>query len=83
MRRRPTHHWYDDAWKGIKTVGETVAPFLPLLGLKKGGKVNKTGPYYLHKGERALNARQTKAYDAKKKATRKSRKTGTKRKNKK
>lgn len=33
---------------------------------KKGGKVKKGGIYRLHKGERVLNAKQTKKYDKKK-----------------
>src|SRR5689334_18835515 len=32
----------------------------PLGSYKKGGKVKKTGLYKLHKGERVLNAKQTK-----------------------
>lgn len=31
-----------------------------LKGFKKGGKVNKTGPAKLHKGERVLTASQAK-----------------------
>ena len=63
--------WKDFAWgfeKGFSEVGK-------LFGLKKGGKIKKTGPYYLHKGERVLNARQTKAWD---KAHRKKKKKTTK-----
>ena len=51
--------WKDFVWgfeKGFSTVGK-------LFGLKKGGKINRTGPYYLHKGERVLNAKQTKAWE--------------------
>jgi hypothetical protein len=44
------------------------------IGLEKGGKINRTGRYKLHKGERVLNARQTKAWD---KAHRKKRKKST------
>ena len=61
--------WKDFVWgfeKGFSTVGK-------LFGLKKGGKINRTGPYYLHKGERVLNAKQTKAWEKahnKKKTTR-------------
>jgi hypothetical protein len=32
----------------------------PLGSFKKGGKVKKTGIYKLHKGEKVLNAKQTK-----------------------
>lgn len=35
---------------------------------KKGGKVKKTGPAIVHKGERVLNAKQTKSFDRKFKA---------------
>jgi hypothetical protein len=38
-----------------------------LGGFKKGGKVKKTGPYKLHKGERVLTARQAKAAPRKRK----------------
>jgi hypothetical protein len=34
--------------------------------LKKGGKIHKTGTYKLHKGERVLNAAETKRHDMKK-----------------
>lgn len=33
---------------------------------KKGGKVKKTGPAIVHKGERILNKKQTKRFDSKK-----------------
>jgi len=72
--------WKDFAWgfeKGFSEVGK-------LFGLKKGGKINRTGPYYLHKGERVLNAKQTKAWDKahrKKKKTCAKKKTGARKKN--
>lgn len=33
-------------------------------GFKKGGKVKKTGAYKLHKGERVLNKKQSKKFNA-------------------
>jgi hypothetical protein len=50
--------------------GQTLYPSAPLKYYKKGGKVKKTGPAYIHKGERVLTAKQDKKY-SKKKSTRK------------
>ena len=33
-----------------------------MASFKKGGKVKKTGPAYLHKGERVLNTKQARKY---------------------
>lgn len=35
---------------------------VPRGGFRKGGKVKRTGVYKLHKGERVLNAKQTRRY---------------------
>lgn len=37
----------------------------PLGSFKKGGRVKKTGLYKLHKGEKVMNAKQTKKMDRK------------------
>ena len=54
--------WKDFAW-GFEKAFTPFAEVGKLFGLKKGGKINRTGVYKLHKGERVLNARQTKAWD--------------------
>ena len=79
--RAHPHHWYDELWEGVKQVGsvlEKAAPFLPLV-LKKGGKINRTGVYQLHKGERVLSSAQTKAYNKAMKAKKRPKKTTKKR----
>jgi hypothetical protein len=69
--------------KGFTGAVDAAKEIAPLVGLKKGGKIHKTGAYYLHKGERVLNEKQTKAYDAAKKKRTKKRKSRKKRKTKK
>ena len=54
--------WKDFAW-GFEKAFTPFAEVGKLFGLKKGGKINRTGVYKLHKGERVLNAKQTKAWD--------------------
>ena len=74
--------FWDDFIEGFEKpfefVGKLAKDLGPIVGLKKGGKISRTGVYRLHKGERVLNARQTKAWD---KAHRK-KKTGAKKKTK-
>jgi hypothetical protein len=55
---------------GMPTSSQFQYPKGATVGIKrfkKGGKVKKTGPAILHKGERVLNRKQTKKYDKKKK----------------
>ena len=54
--------WNDLGW-GISKGFKPFADAAKAIGLKKGGKINRTGVYKLHKGERVLNSRQTKAWD--------------------
>ena len=35
----------------------------PMMAMKRGGKIWKTGPYKLHRGERVLSRKQTAKYD--------------------
>ena len=65
--------WKDFAW-GFEKGFTPFAEIGKFFGLKKGGKINRTGVYKLHKGERVLNAKQTKAWDKahRKKKTKKS-----------
>ena len=73
--------FWDDFIEGFEKpfefVGKLAKDLGPIVGLKKGGKINRTGVYRLHRGERVLNSRQTKAWD---KAHRKKKKTGGKKK---
>jgi hypothetical protein len=61
--------------KPFKFVGKLAKDLGPIMGLKKGGKICRTGVYRLHRGERVLNSRQTKAWD---KTHRKKKKGGKK-----
>ena len=66
--------------KPFKFVGKLAKDLGPIIGLKKGGKINRTGVYRLHRGERVLNARQTKAWDKAHKRTGAKKKKGVKKK---
>ena len=68
--------WKDFAW-GFEKGFTPFAEIGKFFGLKKGGKISRTGVYKLHKGERVLNAKQTKAWE---KAHRKKKKACAKKK---
>ena len=71
-------------YKALGTVGAAVGAIASAFGFKKGGLVKKTGVYKLHKGERVLSVKQTKAYNRlKRNKKRKKRKKATKKKGKK
>ncbi len=52
---------YGSAEAGKKVAG---AIFQKMRKFKKGGKVEKTGPAVLHKGERVLNSKQAEKFEA-------------------
>jgi len=64
---KATTHPYNPNYLGGRTnKSKFVPPKGNLKGYKKGGKVTKTGPAKLHKGERVLTKKQTKKYDEEK-----------------
>ena len=64
------------------SAGQTLTPSAPLKPIgnrHKGGKIRKTGPYQLKKGEIVLTAAQAKAKLGKKNSKKSSRKKASKR----
>lgn len=55
----------DAAGEGLSGLTDSSSSSMGLASYKKGGKVERTGPAKLHKGERVLNRKQTKKYDRK------------------
>ena len=53
------------AGKALEGMTESPGSSMGIASYKKGGKVRKTGPARLHKGERVLNKKQTKKYEKK------------------
>jgi hypothetical protein len=46
---------------GIPTWLKSISPVTAMIGsMKTGGKVHKTGPYKLHKGETVIPAKKSK-----------------------
>ena len=64
--------WSDFLW-GFNQVMTPGTKIGKMIGLKKGGKIKRTGKYRLHKGERVLNSKQTKAWEKAHKKKRKRR----------
>lgn len=50
---------------GLSALESDSAPTMGLASYKHGGKVKRTGPARLHKGERVLNRKQARKYEHK------------------
>jgi hypothetical protein len=56
-----TTHPFNPNYKG--GISQFVKPYGKLKAYKKGGKVKKTGPAKVHKGERVLTKKQNAKYE--------------------
>jgi len=48
--------------EGLSGLASSGPDSSPMASFKRGGKVKKTGPAKLHKGERVLNKKEAKKY---------------------
>jgi len=54
--------------QGLSGLASSGPGSVGLSSFKRGGKVKKTGPAKVHKGERVLNKKQARKYEKKKKS---------------